>query len=380
VKVIVGFEDVLEQMRYDLYTNRISNRQLAVMLRTTHTKINDALAGKREFEFSHLVQVLRLLYLHNVEYRRECLRHYFVTMSPRNERLGLEVTNLFGESDLQQEIKEKVLAGTNRVNHQLVKFYELLELRIARKLSPSDFFRKVKHIRSNRKTTATEVQIVSEFAYIYSLLDYADYRMVSEHTNHILPMIASQKHETLQHAFSLRAKEMLTITSLRSNEVEAARKVSWDILNDPCNFYLNLKAHAYLSLGESYIFTDYDKAKRYMEEGIALIGTPTNMKLKTWKQVIINTLTFLKMYWEKELDTVEPHHPAELAFLYCKQGRKHDAIAILAELQRRNGDLSAFQLCYLGLATGNKLYFEKSIEKFQKSGDFFYMQLPKQFI
>ncbi|ALZ61853.1 hypothetical protein FORC13_2792 [Bacillus cereus] len=46
----------------------------------------------------------------------------------------------------------------------------------------------------------------------------------------------------------------------------------------------------------------------------------------------------------------------------------------------KNGYLSSFQLYYMGLAIGGqegKKYLEMSIESFSKSGDFFYIILPK---
>lgn len=68
---------------------------------------------------------------------------------------------------------------------------------------------------------------------------------------------------------------------------------------------------------------------------------------------------------------------AERAFLYIKLGKIDKAIALLKELEQKNGYLSSFQLYYMGLATGKKEYFIQSIKSFYKAQDYFYVQLPE---
>lgn len=370
-------QSVLSKINDDLYAQKISNRQLSEMLEVSHTTTNAMLSNKREFDFVHFVRVLQMLYPNDVNLRRECLRGYINNISPKNIRLGMEFLNLYGELDLQGILVEKSVNSTNRVNKQLAEVYELLLRRSDESIEREDFHQQVEKKRKEKKITSNELRIVSDFALIYSFLDYKNYQMVLKYTKELRPHIGEIKNKSLSHSFLIRTKEMEASTNHRTNNIEDARVLCKEIINDKENIYIGTTANAYCILAETYCFTDFKVAKMYLERGISLLRNPTNKKLVIRKAVLENTLDFLRLYWGKELDLVKPHHPAELAFLYIKSNRESEAIAILDKIKRENGSLSAMQEYYMGLATGNKKYFEISIEKFEKTGDFFYISLPK---
>jgi tetratricopeptide (TPR) repeat protein len=133
-------------------------------------------------------------------------------------------------------------------------------------------------------------------------------------------------------------------------------------------------------LGESYIFEDYDKAKVYLEQALYALGDTFNDMMKNKKRCIMNTLNFLKVYHGKDLDDLYLTDPAEIAFLEIKKGNKEKAIEILNGLEKQNGKLSAFQLCYMGIAKEDRKLIEKSLKKFEEIGNIFYAQLPKIYL
>lgn len=141
---------------------------------------------------------------------------------------------------------------------------------------------------------------------------------------------------------------------------------------------MSTKAIAYCKLGESYALSEYETAKKYICKALELIGVPVNKKFEIRRNKILNVLLFLKIHHGKELDSIDRTKLdlAELAFFYIKLGKKEEALEILKGLEKQNGSLSAFQLYYMGLATEDRKYFEKSIESFTKTGDFFYISLP----
>ncbi|MGR5961008.1 AimR family lysis-lysogeny pheromone receptor [Bacillus cereus] len=80
----------------------------------------------------------------------------------------------------------------------------------------------------------------------------------------------------------------------------------------------------------------------------------------------MNTLNFLKIYHGIDLDDLYLTDPAEIAYLEIKRGNNEKAIEILNGLEMQNGKLSAFQLCYMGIAKGDKKTDRKIIKEVRR--------------
>lgn len=397
-------EAILTKMHEALKSNGYTNRQLAKRFDVTHTTVNSYFKNQSKFDFMHFVDVLRLFEPKDIEFRRECIKKIIPSLSHKNLKLALEVLDMFGEYDLQQlvinkiqsyklkeknenqeEKKKKSNSKTIRTNIKLVGFYQLLRKRSENGITKEDFFSEANLIRKKIKITENEVQILSDLAVMYSYLDLSNYKMVDEYVKRIVPLINEIPKQTLGNSLSFRVKEMQGITYMhKENDINNARRVCLEIIHDPLNYYVSTKAVAYCKLGESYIFEDYEIAKSYIEKSLELLGEyPTNEKLKLRRKKVLNVLLFLKLYHKCELDTINPKDLdlAELAFLKINLNEVDEAIKILKGLEEENGFLSGFQLYYMGLAVGGeegKKYFEKSIEFFSKTGDFFYIFLPQR--
>ncbi|MDA1581989.1 AimR family lysis-lysogeny pheromone receptor [Bacillus cereus group sp. TH228LC] len=376
-------EMLLKKMHEDLKSNGYTNRKLATLFNVSHTTVNSYFSQSTKFDFMHYVETLRLYEPDNINFRRESLLKSFGYMSPNNERLGLEVLNMYGEFELQKILITKILNNNDtnknaRLNKKMAEVYQLLSLRNEGFINKHEFFEAVDEFRKSKKISTNELKIISDFALIYSHLDFNDHKMVMKYTKQLTPYIEEIKKDTLKISFTLRAKEMLATSSHHANELEQARKYCFEIINEPSNKYECMKALAYCILGETYIFEDYSIAKYYFEQGTSTLENPTNRKCIVRKKAIENTLNFLKIYWRKDLKNIIPTDKAEKAFLYAVTNRKEEALLLLDELERENGMLSPIQKYYKGLATGDKKYFEESIADFEKLGDFFYSRLPRE--
>ncbi|AVP48438.1 AimR family lysis-lysogeny pheromone receptor [Bacillus cereus] len=374
---------LLKKMQADLKTNGYSNRKLAALFNVSHTTVNSYFSQSTEFDFMHYVETLRLYEPNDVNFRRESLLKSFNDLSPNNERLGLEVLNIYGEFELQKKLISKILRNTDtnknaRLNKKMAEIYQLLSLRNECFINKHEFFRAVDDFRKSRKISSNELKIISDFALIYSHLDFNNHKMVLKYTKQLMPYIDEIKKGTSKTSFILRAKEMLATSSHHANDLEQARQYCFEIVNEPLNKYECMKALAYCILGETYILEDYSIAKYYFEEGISTLDCPTNRKSIVRKKAIENTLNFLKIHWGKDLENVSPTDKAEEAFLYAVTGREAQALLLLNELEEENKKLSPMQMYYKGLATGNEKYFKESIEEFEKLGDFFYSRLPRE--
>ncbi|ACK63767.1 TPA: AimR family lysis-lysogeny pheromone receptor [Bacillus cereus] len=395
MQVLLDLNDMQECLKSNGYTNR----KLATRFKVTHTTVNSYFKKQGKFDFMHLVDALKLYKPKNVDFRRECIKECIPTLSHKNLKLALEVLDMFGEYDLQdlviqrimsfktnknksEEEKKKGNSKTVRINLNLVPLYKTLRERSKNTTTPKRFFEKVDKMRKNQKYSDNELVIISVLNTIYSFFDLGNYKMVNEHIQQLLPDILGIKCHTLRDSLLLRIKEMEVFVALHENNLDESRELCFEIINDQSNCYVSTKAVAYCKIGESYVFSDYQNAKEYMEKSLNIIGVPVNKKLEVRREKVLNTLLFLRIYHEKDLHTINPENldDAEKAFLYVKLGENQKAIKILQALQNTNGYLSSFQLYYMGLAVGGeegKKYLEMSIESFSKSGDYFYIFLPK---
>ncbi|QDD83799.1 Prophage helix-turn-helix protein [Bacillus cereus] len=386
-------------MQECLKSNGYTNRKLATRFKVTHTTVNSYFKKQGKFDFMHLVDALKLYKPKNVDFRRECIKECIPTLSHKNLKLALEVLDMFGEYDLQdlviqrimsfktnknksEEEKKKGNSKTVRINLNLVPLYKTLRERSENTTTPKRFFEKVDKMRKNQKYSDNELVIISVLNTIYSFFDLGNYKMVNEHIQQLLPDILGIKCHTLRDSLLLRIKEMEVFVALHENNLDESRELCFEIINDQSNCYVSTKAVAYCKIGESYVFSDYQNAKEYMEKSLNIIGVPVNKKLEVRREKVLNTLLFLRIYHEKDLHTINQENldDAEKAFLYVKLGENQKAIKILQALQNTNGYLSSFQLYYMGLAVRGeegKKYLEMSIESFSKSGDYFYIFLPK---
>ncbi|MED2629702.1 AimR family lysis-lysogeny pheromone receptor, partial [Bacillus thuringiensis] len=394
MQVLLDLNDMQECLKSNGYTNR----KLATRFKVTHTTVNSYFKKQGKFDFMHLVDALKLYKPKNVDFRRECIKECIPTLSHKNLKLALEVLDMFGEYDLQdlviqrimsfktnknksEEEKKKGNSKTVRINLNLVPLYKTLRERSENTTTPKSFFEKVDKMRKNQKYSDNELVIISVLNTIYSFFDLGNYKMVNEHIQQLLPDILGIKCHTLRDSLLLRIKEMEVFVALHENNLDESRELCFEIINDQSNCYVSTKAVAYCKIGESYVFSDYQNAKEYMEKSLNIIGVPVNKKLEVRREKVLNTLLFLRIYHEKDLHTINPENldDAEKAFLYVKLGENQKAIKILQALQNTNGYLSSFQLYYMGLAVGGeegKKYLEMSIESFSKSGDYFYIFLP----
>lgn len=390
-------QELLTNMNEKLKSNGYTNRKLATRFKVTHTTVNSYFNKQGKFDFMHLVDALRLYKPKDANFRRKCIKEYIPTMSHKNLKLALEVLDMFGEYELQDVViqqitslknnedkkeKKKGNSKTVRINLNLVPLYKLLRERSENTITPKVFFEKVDKMRKNQKYRDNELVIISVLNTIYSFFDLGNYKMVNEYIQQLLPDILQIKCHTLRYSLLLRIREMQIFVTLHDNNLEESRELCFETINDDTNCYVSTKAVAYCKIGESYVFSDYQKSKEYMERSLNVIGNPTNKKLEIRREKVLNTLLFLRIHHKKDLHTInfEDLDEAEKAFLYVRLGENEKAIKILQTLQDKNGYLSSFQLYYMGLAVGGeegKKYLEMSAESFSKSGDFFYIYLPK---
>lgn len=130
--------------------------------------------------------------------------------------------------------------------------------------------------------------------------------MVSEYTNDLLSQIKNLKNPFLRSSYELRTMELLATSYHRNNELEKARELCNEMIARQGRVALIPKATACCIMGETYILSDYELSKYYLDKGLQLMISPNNKKMFKKKQMIQTTLDFLNIHLEKNLDNIEP--------------------------------------------------------------------------
>ncbi|MGI8282436.1 AimR family lysis-lysogeny pheromone receptor [Bacillus mycoides] len=369
---------ILEKIHKDLNNRGITNRQLAAMFDTSHSKINESFTRKREFDFYIYTEILNMLYPHDYDFRKtEVLKYCEEAKRKVNLRVAFEYLDMCGELDVLQYLVDKEKESNNILNRKFANAYELLHLRNAGKINPQDFLKIVKKKMEQKKSTDDISKIPMDFSLIYAFFDYRNYDLVSEYTNDLLSQIKKLKNPFLRSSYELRTMELLATSFHRNNELEKARELCNEMIARQGRVALLPKATAYCIMGETYILSDYELSKYYLDKGLQLMISPNNKKMFKKKQMIQTTLDFLNIHFEKNLDNIEPKNPAELAYLYVNRGVNQQAVNLIEEIKRKNGFLTPLQVFIQALARDDMNLMREALLAFERNNDLFYAELPK---
>lgn len=374
-------QTVLGKIQDDLFAKGITNKSLAKYLSVSPSGVSDFFKGKREMSFSYFSKTLVLLYDDEHDKRRGYIRH-FINVASKHESLreALEYTAIRGEFETLQQLIIKELNSSNATNREWATMYDLFYKRNAERVDGERFLELVEEKR--KKVKSLEMQVMSDILLCYALHDMGNYRLLKKYISGATVKIEKIKNKFIQNCFRIRVKEWLCVINLLSSNLIDTRNKCEELLficrEDPQ--YALQRANAYCNLGESYIFEDYNLSKKYLEKALLCLGDAFNPGLRVKRKLIEYTLMFLKIHHSKDVESIDiGMHPAEKAYLYIKQGDKISAIEILEELEKNKG-LSAFQLCYMGLAKDDLNLIKKSLELFEEIGNVFYARLPKLYL
>ncbi|EJS44963.1 hypothetical protein ICG_06082 [Bacillus cereus BAG1X1-3] len=372
---------ILEKIHKDLYSKGISNRKLADMFDTSHSTINDMLSGKRDFDFSIYTGILNLLYPNDLQLIKNEVYNFCDTTTRKNNLpLELEYTNLTGELELLKVLIEKGKTSDNKTNKDFCDVYELLHSRNSEEKSKEEYLQEVRNIvkNTNTKKVSVEIKILLEFALIYAFFDLGEYEIVHEYTKRLESSINEEvTNNYFQFTLGLRKDEMIASCLHKDNRLEECRKLCKNIINDDRNHFPLTKAIAYGLIGESYILTDFEQSKHFLERSLQCVENPCNEKMKYRYLKVKNTLDFLHIHWKVNLDKINPVDPLELAYLYIQKGDKEKAKVLLKEIQEKSPNVSPFWMYYWGIAAEDREMLKKSFFEFLRKKNPYYAKLPQ---
>ncbi|MFY0147838.1 AimR family lysis-lysogeny pheromone receptor [Bacillus cytotoxicus] len=371
---------LLRELQDDLYAKGITNNELAKKWGVSSGTVSDVLNGKIQMRFCYLSKTLIILY-DDREIRRSKIRRYISTTKPRNLREAMEYLSLRGEFDLLNRIVEKEKDSKNYENREWAKVYKLIWKRYTNDISPTDLYKDIE--KANRNAKTLEMKILTEILLCQVLYQNRNYRSLFDYLKDLESEINKIKNKFIKNSFGVRYKEALCVLLLQSGRVDEARKISVELMNiyDNDNSFFIPMITALGKLGESYIFDDYESAKKYLQNGIRILSTYQEKGFTTKRELFEYTLNFLKMFHWKDIDGLEEIlGEVELSFFKFRQGKYKEAEELLLK-NIGNGEVSTpFETLYLGLVRNDRNLIKKSLEQFEELGNIFYSRLPKLYL
>ncbi|WP_242224558.1 AimR family lysis-lysogeny pheromone receptor [Bacillus cereus group sp. BfR-BA-01380] len=372
-------QELLNNLKGDLCLAGITNNKLASSWGISPSGVSDVFKGRRQMRFSYLSTSLALLNK-GIKTESEFISKYAEIAKPKNKREIMEYLSLRGDFQSLNKIIEKEKESKTSVNKEWANVYDLIYKRYTEKVELLEFYNLMRE--KNKKTNTLEMKVLIDLLLCQLLYQTGNHELISNKMDEINSNIKLISNKFIEKTFDLRLKEAEVVLLLRNGNIEEARNKCKEMIS-VCqlnHYYLLPQAIAYFKLGESYIFEDYEKSKKYLLKAYTLFDGLDYAGITEKRKMFQYTLSFLKIYHGKEMDTLKDVHKAELAFLKIRQGFKEEAERMLMELKDENGELSAIQTVYLAMARDSKTLMKDALESLLQKGDIFYSQLAKIYL
>ncbi|MEC3159345.1 AimR family lysis-lysogeny pheromone receptor [Bacillus thuringiensis] len=372
---------VLNKLSDDMNSKNINRNKLVKKLGIDPATLSRFLKGKHQLLFNKCGEMLKEVYPYEINARREFCRKYSkVLKRPANKKVAMYYLLSHGELDILSEliIKEK-----NTKNCEWAIVCELLYLRYSGKLSGDKLLDKFDEATSEFTNKTLEMEALCGIVMLHVKYDQENYKEMNKLSDELIEKVKGIEDKYLRDFLEFKIQEVIVYGLLTCAEIDKMRKYCYKILNDINSekFFPVFRVTAYGVLGQSYIFTDFKKALFYLEEAIKLIDKGPGLQLTARKNLFLNTIDFLKIYWKVDLNSINPIVKSEEAFLEIQKGNNERALEILMEILKEKGYLDAYETFYLALAKGNdKKILSDALYLFEQSQNIFYSFLPKKYL
>ncbi|MBJ8015775.1 hypothetical protein JDS93_06840 [Bacillus cereus group sp. N34] len=377
---------VLNVIEGELYVAGFRKKQLADYWGVKPATVTKVFKGTNDISFGYLSKTLILL-KKNLISQSKIVSQYISETDPKPENIreAMEDLALRGKFDLLKGIIDQEIISEVNENKEFAEVYEILYKRYHEGLRASAYFELLR--KKSKSVKTTEMEILIEILLCQAQYQSGNYKSLYKRLKTVNDKINDITNKFIKECLFLRYKEAIAVTSLQGGEIDKSRLTCRDILDELewDDFFSLPKLNAYLKMGESLIFEpeNYENAKFYLEKTLELLGNPTCKGLENKWELVQQTLSFLKIHHQRDLDTLDFVHSSEKAYLMILQGDLLEARKILLDLKEKNGELTDIQTAYYALTCEGKEKEEilrKSLLMCQKSGNIHYSQLPKIYL
>ncbi|TSI19918.1 helix-turn-helix transcriptional regulator [Bacillus sp. HY001] len=387
MKRAVNTLPLLQEINVDKKKKKITNEQLADILDVSKGFISQIFSGTSRITFIDFIEMIRYIYQDEERERHLIFEFCAATSKPLNLCVAMEFASVQREYDLLNFLVQKGLTHRNAMVKECATFYDYLYRRSRGKLTGNELWKAI--LKEKKKPSFAEMKTLYSLILMYSFVDMREYNSLlkispEEHLDEEdEKKQKSINNEYITGAYDLRIKELQIIAHLMNNNVPTMRKLALECITpELINDFPTFTASIYHYLGQSFLHEDVNQAVKWVEKAIDLLESYKTEKFERNIKEFNNTLDFIKIEAGIDLHTIVPRTMAEMAHMYVKLGRDDEAIKILNQRLAECKDEASvpYMYYYLGLATQNKEYFEKSSILFEQHGNKFYAELPKKWL
>ena len=371
---------LLNRLKSDAQKKNITNRAVALKLRVSEGMVSNYYSGTNRIGGSKLSELVTFIYEdENKKIEPTILKYCKNTDKSEHIIEILEWCHHTGRKSLQK----KVLLLCKKSENILVLYYLLFSKRSDRKISPTNFYLELEHIKyqSNRTSEKTgEFKVLGLIGLIYAHYDLQNYNMFFLATE-ALKELEFIKNKYLKEAFKMRVYQLQAVGLFKDNKLDQAKDAAEKLISiKNAHMYPVELSNCLILLSEIYVFDDYKKSLSFINKAINLFDTATDKQHLKLKIQLEATHDFVKIV-NGDFTELFLTDPAEEAHYLASLGdyeNKQESLRILDNIEKENGHLSSFQHYYKALAMNDPKTMNDVIERFINNGDKYYVNLPKR--
>ncbi|MED3792421.1 AimR family lysis-lysogeny pheromone receptor [Niallia alba] len=278
-------------------------------------------------------------------------------------RYMLEYVSLYRLKDAKKNILKRMFSSSSDENREWAYLYNLDWQNLNGHVSGKDAITELS--KYNFKTN--EMLCLSKIMSYYFYEENRNLTMMNSLCKEAREILGFINNKFVKNSLQARLFLVENTLHMHFNKLSRIKELEFLIENalDP------IKANVYLTFGNMYMLTNYDKSINYLYKAMELASTDY------LKNQIVSSLNFLYVLHEKCENYIETKHDTNKLFLYCKQGNTNAAEVIFSKqnIDEMSSLQKGFNFYYKSLLYKSKDLLYTSIMHFNNAGDKFYKQL-----
>ncbi|PFI53889.1 hypothetical protein COI76_14605 [Bacillus cereus] len=376
-KKVKTLNKLVVKLDTELASQKITYTKLSKVWGISVSGVSDVFRGEREISLCYLAKTLVFLYEDHGT-RREILEMYLEVAKPENSREAMEYLALRGEFDLLKTLVDREKNVDTEENVEWACVYDLIYLKSQGGIELPNYHEELEEMKEENQNP--EMQVLIGILLCYTSYQLGDYRLLTKRMNKLEKKASKIKNKFIKKCHDVRIKEGLASIKLTSDELQEVREICNKVLilceNEP-HLLIN-KARALWLKAESFIFDDYNQSLMFFNDALAILNDNINPEIVKKRKAIIKTIQFLKIYHNRDLDTLGIMEDGERVFYEIRMGNFDRAVEILMSIENKNGELSSFELVYLGMAKKDREIIKQGLRKFEEKSSLFYARFAKK--
>lgn len=294
------------------------------------------------------------------------MEEFAINLNPNKQtsRYMLEYVTLYRMSYAKEILLKKMLNSTNSENREWAFVYDIDDKLIKNKISADEAI----EILMNRTYSTIEMKIFSKIVQTYADFDMNNLHVLRNMHKEISESLKKVKNEFARDSLRARFYVIDSRVNLLNDNKDKVLESIFLVKNalDP------IKSSNFLQYANSYLLTDYEKTKKFLNE--AMEYSEGNAKVK--KDIMMSS-NFAAILHKRFEDYVFDGEVSNELYYYCRKGDVVNAERLLKDIDfdSLTDYRKAFNCYYRGILYNDESLLSQSIVHFNKSGDKYWKKI-----